>query len=280
MNSEHKQSRRKILKTGLCVASAAAAATVLDKPDAHAQTPAPKAPGETKIVVMMGHDGMHNDVSYEMNIRSIFSSKRNWRIWAARTNKVITPELINDADLIMTQRFGDPYEWNPSGLADSTGRERFTLYNDVMAEAIIDNVENRGMGWMAIHNTVWNGRKDLEDFLDVDAELHQEIQPVIYKDLRQDHPITQGIEPFFINLEEQFGVKIKTPSKTTVLFRSLAVHDKRDSVGGWCLERGKGKIVGLLPGHLEWAYGVREYAEIFWRSAFWAMSREIEPYPG
>ncbi len=121
-------------------------------------------------------------------------------------------------------------------------------------------------------------RRCLEDFLDIEAVLHQEIQPVIYKDLRQDHPITQGIEPFFVNLEEQFGVKIKTPSKTTILFRSLAVHDKRDSIAGWCLERGKGRIVGLLPGHLEWPYRVPEYREIFWRSAFWAMGRDIEPY--
>jgi hypothetical protein len=280
MDKTKKQSRRNVLKTGILASSAAAAATMITAPDANAEMPRPKAPGETKIVVMMGHDGMHNDVSYEMNIRSIFRSKTDWRVWAARTNRVITPELISDADLILTQRFGDPYEWNPSGLADSAGSERHTLYNDVMAKAMIDNVQNRGMGWMAIHNSVWNGRKDLEDFLGVDAELHQEIQPVIYKDFRQDHPITKGIEPFFINLEEQFGVKIKDPSETEVLFRSLAVHDKRDSVGGWCLTRGKGRIVGLLPGHLEWPYGVREYKEIFWRSAFWAMGRDIEPFPG
>ncbi|MFC1561252.1 ThuA domain-containing protein [Candidatus Latescibacterota bacterium] len=275
MDFLQKKSRRNVIKTGF----AAAASAAISVQEANAVLPKPKAPGETKIVVMMGHDGMHNDVSYEMNIRSLFSSKKDWRIWAARTNKVITSELISDADLIMTQRFGDPYEWNPEGLADSAGTERYTLYNDVMAEAMINNVQNRGMGWMAIHNTIWNGRKDLEDFLDIEAVLHQEIQPVIYKDLRQDHPITKGIEPFFVNLEEQFGVKIKTPSTTTVLFRSLAVHDKRDSIAGWCLERGKGRIVGLLPGHLEWTYSEPEYREIFWRSAFWAMGRDIEPYP-
>jgi hypothetical protein len=247
--------------------------------DGAAATPAPKAPGETKIVVMMGHDGMHNDVSYEMEIRSIFASKKDWRIWAARTNKVISPELIADADLIITQRFGDPYEWNPKGLADSVGSQRFSLYNDVMAPAMIANVRDRGMGWLAVHNTIWNGRKDLEDFIGVDAELHQEIQPVIYKQFNPEHPVTRGIEPFCVNLEEQFGVKIKNPAETTILFRSLAVHDRRDSVGGWCLERGKGRVIGLLPGHLEWCYRVEAYREVFWRAAFWAMRREIEPFP-
>jgi hypothetical protein len=264
-----------MLKTGL----AAAAATISASRASDAALPAPKAPGETKIVVMMGHDGMHNDVSYEGAVRSIFAPRKDWRIWAARTNRVINPDLIADADLIITQRFGDPYEWSPEGLADSAGKERFTLYNDVMAPAMMNNVRDRGMGWLVIHNTIWNGRKDLEDFIGVDAELHQEIQPVIYKNFNQNHPITKDIEPFCVNLEEQFGVKIKNPAETTILFRSLAVHDKRDSVAGWCLQRGKGRVVGLLPGHLEWVYGVDEYRKVFWRAAFWAMGREVEPYP-
>ena len=276
MDNQRFPTRRNVLKTGL----AAVAAATVPATGADAAFPRPKAPGETKIVVMMGHDGMHNDVSYEMHIRSIFTTKKDWRIWAARTNKVITPELIADADLIITQRFGDPYEWSAEGLADGTGREYHSLYNDVMAPEMIRNVRERGMGWLAIHNTIWNGRKDLEDFIGVDAELHQEIQPVIYKMFNQSHPITRGIEPFCVNLDEQFGVKIKNPAETTTLFRGLAVHDKRDSVGGWCLQRGKGRVVGLLPGHLEWAYTVNEYRKIFWNAAFWAMTREIEPYPG
>jgi len=266
--------RRTVLKASL----AAAAATVVPTVGVEA-APRHKAPGDTKIVVMLGHDGMHNDVSYEMAIRSIFASKKDWRIWAARTNKVISPELIADADLIITQRFGDPYEWNPEGLADGVGTERYTLYNDTMAPAMIANVRDRGMGWLAVHNTIWNGRKDLEDFIGVDAELHQEVQPVIYKQFNQEHPVTKGIEPFCVNLDEQFGVKIKNPGETTILFRSLAVHDRRDSVGGWCLQRGKGRVIGLLPGHLEWCYRVEAYCEVFWRAAFWAMRREIEPFP-
>lgn len=266
--------RRTVLKTGFAAAAAAALSDGVS-----AAIPKPKQPGETKIVLMMGHDGMHNDVSYETMIRSIFASRKDFRIWAARTNKVITPELISDADLIITQRFGDPYEWSPEGLADSLGRETYSLYNDTMAPAMISGVRDRGMGWMAIHNTIWNGRKDLEDFIGVDAELHQEVQPVIYKELNRNHPVTKGIEPFCVSLEEQFGVKIKNPAETTVLFRSLAVHDRRDSIGGWCLERGRGRVIGLLPGHLEWCYRVGAYREVFWRAAFWAMRRDIEPYP-
>jgi len=93
------------------------------------------------------------------------------------------------------------------------------------------------------------------------------------------HPITRGIKPFYVTLDDQFDVQIKEPSRTTVLFKCIAVHDKRVSVNGWCLEQGKGKVVGLLPGHHQFIYRMPQYQEIFWRAAHWAMNREIPPYP-
>ena len=50
-----KTSRRNVFKTGLAAVTAAA----VSAPDAHAGI-APKAPGETKVVAIMGHDSMHN----------------------------------------------------------------------------------------------------------------------------------------------------------------------------------------------------------------------------
>jgi len=180
----------------------------------------------------------------------------------------------------MTFYFSDSYEWSPSGLADSVGSDRKSLYNDENAAAIIDNVTNRGMAWIAIHNSIWNGRDDLCNLLGIEPMLHREIQPVIISHLNQSHPITKGIEPFIINLDEQFGVFIKKPSETTVLFRSKSVHDKRETIQGWCVERGKGRIVGLSPGHYEWTWWEPGYREILWRAAHWAVKRPIEPYPG
>ena len=135
------------------------------------------------------------------------------------------------------------------------------------------------MGWIAAHCTIANERRRLQDFMGLVPLLHQEVQPVAIQDLNQEHPITRGIEPFFINLEEQFAMELTEPSITTVLFRSLAIHDKRTTVSGWCLERGKGRVVGLLPGHYQWPYRLTSYQEIVWRAAYWAMRRDIPGFP-
>ncbi|MBT4484190.1 MAG: hypothetical protein HOC71_11010 [Candidatus Latescibacteria bacterium] len=265
-------SRRNALKTGLASITTATIAA----PSAHAVI-SPKAPGETKIVAILGHDAMHNGVAYETYIRSILRRKKNWRLIFCRSNKYFTPELISDADLLMTQLFGGPYVDHIEGITDRP-EARKPLWNDELVEAVVDNVRNRGMGWMALHNSIWFGKKELEELMGTKPVLHQEIQPLIFKDFNQEHPITRGMDDFFINLDEQFNVELMSPSTTTVLFRTLAVHDKNDAVGGWCREQGKGRVVGLLPGHEHWCYRVPEYQKIFWRAAHWAMGREIEPF--
>ena len=113
----------------------------------------------------------------------------------------------------------------------------------------------------------------------IEPILHQEMQPIIINDLNQEHPITRGINPFWVTLDDQFDVELKYPNRTTVLFKTLAVHDKRVSVNGWCLDQGNGRVVGLIPGQFQFVYRVPQYQEIFWRSAYWAMKRDIPPYP-
>jgi type 1 glutamine amidotransferase len=134
------------------------------------------------------------------------------------------------------------------------------------------------MGFMALHCTLYSRNRDITDLLGVEPIMHNQVQPIWVRDLNQDHPITSGIGRFFINLDEQFAVVIKSHS-TTTLFETTAIHDKRNAIGGWCLESGKGRIVGLLPGHTTDPYTLPEYQEILWRSAHWAMKRDIPPYP-
>ena len=153
------------------------------------------------------------------------------------------------------------------------------LWIDENVKAIIDNVRSRGMGFMALHCTIACNNRNITDLLDIEPIMHNEIQPVWVGELNSQHPITKGIGKFFINLDEQFAAVIKSQS-TITLFKTTAIHDKRIAVGGWCLESGNGRVVGLLPGHTEWPYRVREYQDILWRSAHWAMKRDIPPYPG
>ena len=87
------------------------------------------------------------------------------------------------------------------------------------------------------------------------------------------------INSFYISLDEQFTAVIKS-GQTTTLFETTAMHDKHPVAGGWSLERGSGRVIGLLPGYMNYTYNVPEYREIFWRAAHWAMKRDIPSYPG
>ncbi len=275
MDERAKTSRRNILKAG-AVSLAASAIPA----SAEGQAVPKKAPGETKVVAIMG-DYWHPAVSQELHVRQIFSSHKDWKFYFVQRSNWFTPELLADADLIITARYGgaDSLGWSdePVVVSRPSGDPYMT---DEQEAAIIENVTRRGAGWLAVHCTLFTGRKAIEDLMGVEPVLHQEIQPVVVRDLNQEHPITRGIPTHFFNLDEQFDAEIKDPSRTTVLFRTLAVHDKRIAIGGWCLEQGKGRVVGLLPGHYQWTYRVPEYQEIFWRAAHWALRRDIPPYPG
>ena len=159
------------------------------------------------------------------------------------------------------------------GIDDARG-----TYGSVVFKG--QRIENRGMGWLAIHNTVWFLNDRLNRFVGAEPILHREIQPVIICNLNQEHPITKGIEPFIINLDEQFGVFINDPENVTTLFKSQSVHDKHRTIQGWSVERGKGRIVGLGPGHYEWTWYQVQWQEIMWRSALWAMHQQMKPFYG
>ena len=275
MTSIKKPNRRTVLKSGI----AGAAAAAISVSQTAAAIPA-KAPGETKIVAVMG-DYWHPAASQERHVRQILSQGKGYKVYFVLASSYLTAELLSDADLLITARYGgaDDPAWSPSPVVtERPAGDR--IWTDEHIEAIFDNVKNRGMGWMAVHCTLFSGRKEVEDFIGIEPLLHQEIQPVIIQELNGEHPITRGINTFFFNLDEQFDAQIKDPSTTTQLFRSIAVHDKRNALGGWCLERGRGRVVGLLPGHYQWTYRVPEYCEIFWRAAHWAMQRDIPPFGG
>ena len=278
MDSIKRSTRRTVLKTGLASVAAVAAETAA----VHGAQSVDyrKAAGETKVVAVMG-DYWHPAVSQETHVREIFSSNKNWKIYFVQASRFFTPGLISDADLLITARYSgrDSIGWTDESVVLSRPAGDM-IWTDEQSAAVFDNVRSRGMGWMAVHCTLFSGRTDIEDFIGIEPILHQEIQPLIIRDLNPDHPVTRGIDTFFINLDEQFDARIKEPSSTTILFRTLAVHDKRNAVGGWCLERGRGRVVGLLPGHYQWTYRVPEYQEIFWRAAHWAMKRDIPQFSG
>ncbi len=239
----------------------------------------PKVPGETKVVAIMG-DYFHNAAAQEICIRRIYATAENWRIIFVLANQFFTPELISDADLFIAARLSGPdtIGWRTEGLAEEL-TEGDDFWTDEHIKAVVDNVSERGMGFMALHCTIACENEALLDFMDTGYIPHQAKQDLWLHNLNQEHPITQGFEDFRISLDEQFGASLKSDS-STALFEMTGVQDRRETIGGWCLERGAGRVVGLLPGHLHYAYSGPAYQEIMWRAAHWAMGRNIPLFPG
>jgi len=240
-----------------------------------------RASGETKIVALFGTTERYNGIGQEIQVREIFQSKKDWRLIFVRGNTLFSPDLIRDAGLLMIDRGAgaDPIDFfgEGGGISD-TIRPGGTLWTDVNVQAIIDNVQNRGMGLLALHSTVLCGHRRFLDFLDVVGVEPHNLEPMWYTRINKTHPVTQGVGKFSVLIDDQPAVIIKSPS-TVTLFESTAVHEKRQGISRWALERGKGRIAGLLPGGTLHAYQTPEFQTVLWRAAHWAMNRPIEKYP-
>jgi type 1 glutamine amidotransferase len=261
-------------KTNAAVISAAAGVSAAEAAETFA-----KRPGETKVVAMMAHDVNHNGVAQEVLVRSILEPEKDWRIIFVRSSRLFTPALIADADLLITARTGipDPIDLTTDAVTDKV-IPGAVLWTEENVHAIIENVRDRGMGFLALHNTLYCRNRDITELMGIEPIMHRAIQPLWVYDINQDHPITKGIGKFWIGLDEQFGAIIKS-EYTTSLFSTQAMHDKRTAVGGWCLENGKGRVACLLPGHTVDPYRHPSYRDIVWRAAHWVVRQEVKAIP-
>jgi len=131
-----------------------------------------------------------------------------------------------------------------------------------------------------MHCAVWN--PDSRQYLDLlgvqKPVMHGPVVAARISDLNAEHPITKGIQPFNVGIDEVFDAVMK-PGQHTQLFRAQQEEPKRNAISGWCREEGSGRVVAMLPGHTTGPYGSRQFLDMMWRSAHWALKREIPPVP-
>lgn len=239
----------------------------------------PKASGETKVVLVSDWNERHNGVAFELAVRDIFKTKPDWRIVAVRDTGAFAPTLLADTDLLIANRGPDAdlFVLSGGGIVESPVMGA-SFWTSASAQAVIANIRDRGMGFLALHATADCGRTDILRLLDIEPVMTGEPQPVWVRNLNRDHPVTVGIGKFHIRLDEQIAAIVRSP-ETVILFETTGIHDKRESVGGWCRTEGKGRVVGLLPGHAAEVFEAPEFRTIVWRAAHWAMKRDIPSYP-
>ena len=267
-----KTTRRDAIKVGFV--SIASAAVSIPKSEAAIR---PKAKGETKVVYF-GGDGLHNGLGQRQYIYNVLR-KTDWRYIVPLDARYLTPELLSDTDLLIMTRCGPVEIWSPEpvmeGIPPTDG-----FMSAELEEAIVDNVKNRGMGFMSLHCTIWNsGYPKFMELLGIKPMMHGPVQNVHLHNFNRNHPISQGIEDFDLELDENFGVELINKNAIP-LYETTGHDDKRHDIAGWCLEQGKGRVVGLVAGHTVAAWTHPIYRQLYWRGAHWAMKREIPTYEG
>lgn len=266
--------RRTAIKVGL--ASIASAAILTS--EGHSALPEeipPKKPGETKAV-FLGGDVLHNFMAQEPALRRI-CERMGMKFYAIHDSRYLTPAFISDADILMIERWdGSQPGWIP-GPVYGEAPPSDDFLTEELADAIIDNVVNRGMGFLSIHCMISCAftRQKIQDFLGVNGIIHGPVQPVLVHNFNPAHPITKGMEPFTLGLDENFGAEI-VRKDVTPLFETTGSWDKRTDYGGWCLDQGRGRVAGLTAGHTYFAYRDPNYLILFSRSIQWALKREVQ----
>jgi hypothetical protein len=297
MSFNNLASRRRAMKAGIASVAAGVTAGFAATKESYAAL-RPKAAGETKVVYL-GGDQLHNGYGQEYYLRKTFQQV-DWRFMYATDARYVTPEVISDADLLIITRWLGPIPgWVPEPLVEIRD-ELDGFMSDELADAIVDNVTNRGMGFMALHATVTCANKpQLGSLMGVEARGHGPVQNVRFHDLEMTHPITGGIRQYkqidgkgfwdreltdeivseYILFDENFGA-IPTDDRVTVLMKSTGETDDREDVAGWCIEQGKGRVVGLCAGHSSDQFLDPNNRQVQFRAAHWAMNRDIPEYGG
>ncbi|MBN1291544.1 MAG: ThuA domain-containing protein [Candidatus Latescibacteria bacterium] len=263
-----KTTRRTVLKTGITALTAAASATNV--------LAIPRLPGETRVLLLLG-DYWHNGVAQESHWRRVLGPT-GFRLMFAQSSQFVTPEALALADLFIVERYAGPDSlgYVPQGIIEDrpNGAPWMTAEQE---DAIVANVR-RGMGLISMHCSIWNPEsKKYMELLGVEKPImHGPVQHVRIHDINQSHPITKGVGDFDIVLDENFGA-VLFPGKQTLLYKSTGQQDNRTDNAAWCREEGEGRVVALLFGHLPQPFQTKAAKQFMWRSAHWAMKRDIPP---
>lgn len=272
-SGDWKTSRRAVLSGGITALATGSASLAFQQPSSRG----------ARVLFLVG-DYYHNGAMQEYAWRNLLKST-GWRLMFAQAPSFITPEVMAGADLYVLCRYATATQptnvslgWSAEKIVET--RAEPDVFMSPEHEAMIVKNVRRGMGLVAMHCAIWNPEnRQYLDLLGVEKPImHGPVVAAHMYNLNQDHPITKGIEPFDVGIDEAFNADMK-PGQHVPLYRTKQDTPPRDCIGAFCREEGSGRVVALLAGHSTGPYGSRAFVEIMWRSAHWALKRDIPAFP-
>src|SRR5260370_42030274 len=100
------------------------------------------------------------------------------------------------------------------------------------------------MGWVAVSGAIGNPKnRQYLDLMGVEKPImHGPGVAAHMYNLNQEHPISKGLEPFDVGIDEVFDAVMK-PGEHVPLFRSKQEAHPRDATGGLSTPEGSGRLV-------------------------------------
>ncbi len=144
---------------------------------------------------------------------------------------------------------------------------------------------DRGIGVVALHHAIaaWNqwpeywkiigARYFLED-TEEDGKTwprstYQHDVDIVYRPVKEDHPITAGLEAFTLRDETYKGFRMERDVEVFL----EAEHEAAQREAGWTHQYGKSRVCYLQPGHGPGCFSDARYRKLVEQAIVWASGR-------
>ena len=135
------------------------------------------------------------------------------------------------------------------------------------AAAALEAYVAAGGGLLVIHNGIsLQLQPSLEQLIGGRFLSHPAMRPLTFTPAA-GHPITEGVSAFTLN-EEPYSFALTKEARTPLLSYAM---DGRDWPAGWCMEKGKGRVAFLCPGHTPQQFEDPEYRRLIRQAGLWVV---------
>jgi type 1 glutamine amidotransferase len=267
-------SRRQLLRSGL------AAGGTLFVANGSGQTR-----NKAKVLALIG-DRYHNPDYIRVGLNRVFDSlgiKADYTI----DYESISRELLSRYQLFLILRDGmiwpdgylgpDAYTAYEQGLENKSDFPAPKPQSWMTEEqgAAIQEFVRAGNGFYALHNSshISLSCKKYRDVMGGAYVGHPTLRPFKVSITNHDHPITSGIEDFFVNDEQHFVTYDKDPkyilAESDNVDRLTYENHGSKSAAAWAYDYGNGRVVFTAVGHTIHALWVRQHMELQNRAIRW-----------
>jgi hypothetical protein len=224
-----------------------------------------------RVALAKMFDGLDVTVDYTISYEKLSrDTLRNYQMFVCLRDGMIWPEGYLGPDAYTA------YEQNLENRSEFPPPKPATWLTADQAAAVKEFVES-GNGFYSLHNNshVSLSQKAYRDVMGGAYIGHPPLRPFKVHVVNSNHPITRGIQDFFVN-DEQHYVEYDKDKKYILLEAENVdglTYEKygSKSIAGWAYDYGKGRVVFTSPGHTIYALWAPEYVKLQKRAVRWLM---------